>query len=113
MNEIIISLIFTNTISLITNIFQYCYKSKCSKVSVCCKLIEIQRDILEEQKNDNGEMNFEFENIYFKNNNKKIVKSKARGKRKLKPKKIADIQTDIIIDDNNNDDDYRPRSQSI
>ena len=113
MNEIIISLIFTNTISLITNIFQYCYQSKCSKISICCNLLEIDRDIRAEEKIDNNEVTFQFENIYSKQNNKQNVKNNVKPpKRKFKPKKIKDIQTNIEIDDKVDNNEVRPRSQS-
>ena len=31
-----IILILTNAFSLLANIMQYCYKSKCNKINLCC-----------------------------------------------------------------------------
>jgi hypothetical protein len=47
-------LIFTNAFSLLANIMQYCYKSKCNKIDLCCGLIHIDRNIQAEQDIESG-----------------------------------------------------------
>ena len=49
-----IILIFTNAFSLLANIMQYCYKSKCNKINLCCGLIYIDRNIQAEQDIESG-----------------------------------------------------------
>jgi hypothetical protein len=49
-----IILIFTNAFSLLANIMQYCYKSKCNKINLCCGLIHIDRNIQAEQDIESG-----------------------------------------------------------
>ena len=49
-----IILILTNAFSLLANIMQYCYKSKCNKIDLCCGLIHIDRNIQAEQDIESG-----------------------------------------------------------
>jgi len=49
-----IILILTNAFSLLANIMQYCYKSKCNKIYLCCGLIHIDRNIQAEQDIESG-----------------------------------------------------------
>jgi hypothetical protein len=47
-------LILTNAFSLLANIMQYCYKSKCNKIDLCCGFIHIDRNIQAEQDIETG-----------------------------------------------------------
>ena len=48
-----IILILTNAFSLLANIMQYCYKSKCNKIDLCCGH-NIYRNIQAEQDIESG-----------------------------------------------------------
>jgi hypothetical protein len=91
MNEAILILAFTSTVSIITNVFQYCYKSKCEKINLCCGLINIDRDVNREDKNDqyNNTNDFEYQNIYRSksmkrknNNDTKIITKQPIGNKR-------------------------------
>ena len=55
-----IILILTNAFSLLANIMQYCYKSKCNKIDLCCGLIHIDRNIQAEQDIESGRSYHEY-----------------------------------------------------
>ena len=47
-------LLVTTVASICVNILQYSYKSKCTKISVCCGCLEINRDIQREEEIEMG-----------------------------------------------------------
>jgi len=63
----VLILILTNVFSFGANILQYCYKSKCSTINICCGLLHIERDIEREEEIDieSGQSNeIQLGNIY-------------------------------------------------
>jgi hypothetical protein len=62
----VLILSITTITGVVGNLVQYCYKSKCSKISVCFGLIEIDRNIQKEcnVNNDDDDFGFEMTNIY-------------------------------------------------
>ena len=47
-------LILTNSFSLLANIMQFCYKSKCNQIDLCCGMVHIDRNIQAEQDIESG-----------------------------------------------------------
>jgi hypothetical protein len=60
-------LILTNAFSLLANIMQYCYKSKCNKIDLCCGFIHIDRNIQAEQDIESGVNYHNQDNYYYPN----------------------------------------------
>jgi hypothetical protein len=69
-------LIFTNAFSLLANIMQYCYKSKCNKINLCCGMIHIDRNIQAEQDIESG--NYYYQDHY---HNYPTISNKERFKK--------------------------------
>jgi hypothetical protein len=72
MNITTIILIFTNVITLLTTVIQYCFKSKCSSIDLCYGVVHIDRNIKAENDIEAQEEGF-YEN-YKKISNKEILK---------------------------------------
>jgi hypothetical protein len=54
MDPTLVILLITTITSVCGNILQYSYKSKCTKISVCCGALEINRDIQKEEEIEMG-----------------------------------------------------------
>jgi hypothetical protein len=68
----VLILSITTITGVVGNLVQYCYKSKCSKISVCFGLVKIDRNIQKEvnndhhhvDNNDDDDFGFEMGTIY-------------------------------------------------
>lgn len=54
MEPTLLVLLVTTIASICVNVLQYSYKSKCTKISVCCGCLEINRDIQKEEEIEMG-----------------------------------------------------------
>ena len=80
-----IILILTNAFSLLANIMQYCYKSKCNKIDFCCGLIHIDRNIQAEQDIESGNYYYQdYPNISYKERFKKYGQNPLSTKTRRK-----------------------------